>query len=111
MAITRENHLLFPNSQRLFSGMGSSCQSVPHSGQCFKSGKEIIEIFRERIVEFIGHNSAREYSRERGCRPVYFFPATNVDTPLMASATVPSVQIARKQSTSLAMSALVILMP
>jgi len=33
MAITLENHSLFPNSQRLFSGMGLSFQEELQAGQ------------------------------------------------------------------------------
>ena len=81
MAITRENHLLFPNSERLFSGMGLSCQSVPHSGQWEMSEKErglgrLIIVFRERGTFCVKGNGARENSRERGRCPIYFFAST-----------------------------------
>jgi hypothetical protein len=42
IAITLENHLLFPNSERLFSGMGSPCHDVPQAGQLAMSAKEVM---------------------------------------------------------------------
>jgi hypothetical protein len=81
MAITRENHLLFPNSERLSSGMGVSCQSVPHSGQCEMSENErglgkLIIVFGKRRTFVVKSNGARKESCERCCCLVYFFAST-----------------------------------
>lgn len=94
MQITLLNHSAFPNSERLFLGIGSPCQDVSHFGHAVRRLKSIGRQFGSmgrviwRIDQWIRergavvHDDCTPKSLSKDCRGnVYFFAATKAWMP------------------------------